>query len=78
MPDQALIKVIIDRINDMPGLGIILSVYSKRKYGKNYIELFLEDLKSAYDMLADVLKSNESTDIVFTYILKTITNDDEK
>lgn len=73
---KSLMEIINVRLGDLPGLSIILNVYSKKKYGKDFVKLVLEDLKSAYNVLVDVLKSNESAEIVFTYILKALTLDD--
>ena len=73
---KSLMEIINVRLGDLPGLSIILNVYSKKKYGKDFVKLILEDIKSAYNVLVDILKSNESAEIVLTYILKALILDD--
>jgi len=73
---KSLVEVISNRLGYLPGLTIVLDIYSKKKYDKSFIRLILEDLKSAYDVLVDVLESSESAEIILTYILEVLIHDE--
>ena len=77
MTNSSPTEIINGRLNAMPGLRIVLDIYSKKKYNKDFTRLVVEDLKCAYEVLIDVLKSNETVELILRYILKAFVDDEE-
>jgi len=78
MTNSSPTEIINDRLNAIPGLRIVLDIYSKKKYNKDFTRLVVEDLKCAYEVLIDVLKSNETVELILRYILKAFVDDEEE
>ncbi|MEM4789050.1 MAG: hypothetical protein QXM55_03315 [Ignisphaera sp.] len=75
-PIKNKIREYIERYlnNIIPGIHYILSIYSFRLYGKNYIDLLIEETEKLKDVLISATGSQITAKIIARIILTPLAN----